>query len=51
MKGGVLLATLQARVKPGPNYLPRLPSIGMLLEVFQAPIELCPLSVAEGDVG
>jgi hypothetical protein len=50
MKDGALPATLQARVKTGPNYLPRFPSIGMLLEIFQAPIELCPLIVGKGDL-
>ena len=51
IKRGASLATVQALVETGPNYLPGFSGIGILLEVFQAPIEFCPLSVGEGDVG
>ena len=51
MKRGASLATLQAPVKTGPNDLPGFSDIGMLLEIVQPPIELCLLSVGEGDLG
>ena len=51
MKRGASLATLQASVKTGPNDLPGFSGVGMLLEIVQAPIQLCLLSIGEGDVG
>lgn len=51
MKRGASFATLEAPVKTGPNDLPRFSGIRVLLEIFQAPIELCLLSLREGDVG
>ena len=51
MKRGGSLATLQAPIQTGPNNLPRFAGIGVLFKVFQAPIELCLLSIGKGDVG
>lgn len=42
IKRGASLATVQALVETGPNYLPGFSGIGMLLEIVEAPIELCP---------
>lgn len=51
MKWGASLATLQEPVQTGSNDLPGLSGIRMLLEIFQAPIKICLLSLGEGHVG